>query len=399
MPEFYRGDDGAYLFCHDDSPVADVAAKGNVEIYRRSDLEAAACPHRYQHEDRRLTSGVAERGHVNHSVIREYINHLLFLDKSTDYDAAIEIRDKHLSTAVLEPLLRDEVVAGIERFATHFRLDHDRYLAHEERLLVKPLRFTCALDLVYASGGIDPAAASPVDPNSELEIVDWKSYAGSFVGAVFDYFQARTYAVAAARRWPGYARYRFTFLAVSTGQSSSEVVPAATVKDWEGDITARVALIQACETTGAWPVRPGRVCSYCSAACPIVPLAADEDDGAAFRVVNGQEAVDAADTITALQRAIKRRQDTLKAWCKEHGRVQHGGGELLTGFRPVTTKSITMNDLAVICDEESVLFNPSISASALKRDMKGSPAAERIQQAMTEKTHQRFATWKAAGAE
>lgn len=397
MPEYYRGDDGAFRFVHDDSPVEDPAAKGAVEIYRRSDLEAAACPHRYQNEDRRLTSGVAERGKVNHDIIREYINHLFFLDKTADYDAAIEIRDKHLATAVLEPLLRDEVLSGIERFTAHFRLDRDRYIAHEERLVVVPLRFTCALDLVYARGATNLMSAFPVDPDSELEIVDWKSYAGSFVGNVFDYFQARTYAVAAARRWPGYANYRFTFLAVSTGQSASESVPYTTVKDWEGDITARVALIQACEKTGRWPVQPGRVCAYCVADCPIVPLTLAGPEVGAFRVVDGDVAVATADTIVALQRAIKRRQDALKPWCKENGHVEHGDGELLTGFRPTKKRWVTFTDIATITSEEDVLpENIEIAASKMKGMAKGDgKCASRLRDAVQEKAGTRFSTWKA----
>lgn len=386
---FCRADDGHYRYLADGSAV-DTGDPDNLELFRRSDLEAAACPFRYENENPELSSGVAARGQLNHSIIREYINHLYFLDLSSDPEACLRIRDRYLAGAVLEPSLRDEVYDSISYFAAIFALDGPRYISHEERIVALPLRFTCQVDLVYGRGDAG-------NPESEVEVTDWKSFAGSFSGSVFDHFQARSYLCAVARRWPGFGKYRFTFHSISDGQRATEAVDAAQVQLWEADILARVKLIEDCRDTGDWPALPGRVCTYCLAQCPIVPLAADDDQSAAFRVTSEAQAVEAADAVTALQRAVKRRQDALRGWAKQNGNIIHGDGELVTGFRGVTRRWLTFHDLATITSEENVLpANVEIAASKLKGLVKGDDkCAKRLTAAIQSKTGQRFQTWKA----
>ena len=119
---FYRDDEGAKI-CTECNR-AECEHDLTTEIFRRSDLEMATCPHRFRNEDRRLQSDISRRGSLNHAIIADYVRHLVLTDQESDPPHALALRDKHLAGVPLDPELRDEGLRRHREVRRHVDAGH-----------------------------------------------------------------------------------------------------------------------------------------------------------------------------------------------------------------------------------------------------------------------------------
>jgi hypothetical protein len=349
-------------------------------VFRRSAIEAASqCLFRYKKlwidgvEDQ---SDYALRGIVFHLAANRYIHRLVAKQIPSDQEEANAAFQEGVALSGAPGRLIDEVRDLFDRWASHFDLDLERFVAAEEREETSDQAFTP--DLVYAHP-------------DELEIRDFKTY---FVALTETQgrsdWQARWYVRNAMKKWPGFPRYRFTFDFVRYGTTLSLTFSAEELAILERDTQAVLAMIVHAQETGKWPATPGPACGYCELECPIV-----EQPGIYPKRLTDETASAAAGWVLAAEQQLKAIKKALKIYCAANGAVAVQGVEFAN--RPVVSRSYPIEPVVEFLKQAqaggSLQASPglTVSQSALKGAFKAIPALEAdLKPYVQEKTTYRF---------
>lgn len=290
---------------------------------RRSALEAFdGCPFRYNaiyNEGAEDRGDEANRGIAFHEIAFRYVDRLAKARTPMDAEELNEAIREGIALSACPTALLDEVNTLAQRWGSSFELDLDAYLAAEERQ--ESERFTWTPDLVY------------VRP-SHVEILDWKTYyRGLTDEQARKEFQLRFYLIEAARIWPGFPEYWFTFVFVRLNYRVTVKVKADEIESWTPQVEGILAGLEAAEQTGNWPAVPGSHCGLCRLACPIV----DNPARLPVRLVDAAQRDVAAGEILVLEQRLKALKKSLKAWVMVEGPFvlkgqifQHVQGETVT---------------------------------------------------------------------
>lgn len=325
-----------------------------VRIYRRSALEAISCPKRfyeiYEREDPiEDSSDEALRGQGFHETAKRYIHRLASQGLQTDAEELQQALQDTIIGLRLPAHLIKEVEALAERWALTFELNLDAYLLAEETQILEEEGLQWTPDLVYARG-------------SELEQIDWKTYwSGITDNDVKKQFQAQSYVWMAAKKWPGFENYRFTFNYPRLGYSSTATWTVDEVDELEIIVKSRVSVINSCRESGEWNAIPGSQCMYCRLDCPVKDHASLD----VSRVKNAKDAESIAGELMVFDKATSARRNALKAWCDEHGPVLVN--DVQWGFTGSDIMQFPANDVIRILDRHGVQDkNFYVTKSALR---------------------------------
>ncbi len=285
---------------------------------RRSAVEAYGCPFRYQQihlngvDD---TGDESLRGRAFHAAAWVYILKLAAAYARTSDDeperpAGLMVSDDQLARESLRAGMAvtgcpDQLVAPVQRlwdrFTSKFELDLDAFFQAEE--LVKRGRRTFRPDLVYMRAG-------------EVEVKDFKTYyKGLTETQARQELQVRWYLVEAKQAWPGFARYRFTFVFVRLGYEVSVVFTPEEIDAMEPGVQGAIDAVVEAEARGEFPALPGSHCTLCRIKCPVV----DDPARTPIRVTTEQEALDTFAQILALEQRRKVLVKNLAAYVKVEG--------------------------------------------------------------------------------
>lgn len=359
-------------------------------LARRSAVEAASqCLYRYKAiwvdgvDDQ---SDYAARGIAFHACAHRYIERLVERGLVQDHEEAEAAFIEGIATSRLPGRLVKEVRELFDRWAEHFALDLDNFLAAEERQDTPDQVFTP--DLVYGR------------PH-ELEIQDFKTFYVELTETqAREDWQARFYIRNAMRKWPGFPSYRFTFVFVRLGRTLSLTFSPDEIAALERDVEAVLAMVKMASETGVWPATPGGACTYCELKCPIV----DQP------VVMPKRFLDAADVprfaawVLAADQMLKMAKKALKQHCVANGSVMVGNVEYAN--RPVLERKYPVDALMKVLEHRNLMgaFDQSaaqgltISHSALSKLLKAFPMLkDDLAPYVQEKTTYRFGSRKPGG--
>ncbi len=326
---------------------------------RRSELEAFdGCPFRY---DQVWNRGVPDqgdetvRGIAFHAAAFAYILRLANAQTPADHEEAVLAFREGVAQVKVPTHLIPEVHRLFFRWAEGFELDLKAYLAAEERLESRGFQFRP--DLVY------------IRPH-EVEIKDWKTYFRGLTQAQADReFQPRFYLTQAIDLWPGFRRYRFTFVFVRLNFEVSVVVDdPAQVDDWRPQVEAILDGIAAAETSGDWPAVPGSHCSLCRLACPI----ADNPARLPVRFTTKAQAEQAAGQVLVLEQRLKALRKALGGWCQVEGPLVLKGQ--VFGYAESQAVTYRLGDVAALADRagfRTAFDNVTLSGGDLAHITKG----------------------------
>ena len=292
----------------------------SVRMYRRSALEAVDCPKRYhtlyEAEDPPVdTNDAAKRGIVFHDIVKVYIRRLASLGLQADHEELRRAVDATIAVHALPPDLVREVVDLVDRWALTFELDLEAFVCAEETQRLEP-------EEVGARGGVEWTPDLVYARDGELHQLDWKTYWLGFTDReVKSQFQAIAYVWQAAKKWPNFDRYRFSFVFPRLGTVATDVWTREEVEELEIAVQSRIAIIERCRERGEWPEIPGTQCQFCRLDCSIK----DHPKLDITRVTSIGNARTIADELSVLERAVTVRREALRAWCGEHGPVVTGG--------------------------------------------------------------------------
>lgn len=289
-------------------------ATTSLPLLRRSAIEAAGhCLYRYK---RIWVDGVddmsdyALRGIAFHACAHRYILRLVEHQLGQDQeDAEAAFLEGIASVGRLPGRLVTEVRALFDRWAEHFELDLQWFLAAEERQERSDQAFTP--DLVYGR------------PDC-LEIIDFKTFwvALTEEQAKAD-FQAKWYLRNAMIEWPNFPQYRFTFAFVRLGTVISIPFRPEMLTTLSREVAAVQAQIERAEDAGDWPATPGPACGYCQLKCPVV----DNPLNLPKRILQVEQAQQLGGWILAGEQMIRQAKKALKGYCSSHGPVNVKGVE------------------------------------------------------------------------
>jgi len=273
---------------------------------RRSAVEAFGCPYRYEQIHLKNvddTGDEALRGRAFHSAAWIYILRLAAKQVPADHDEAMfALRNGFKITGCPDHLVA-HVEALFNRFAARFELDLDAFFAAEQ--IEKRGRRTFRPDLVYIRPG-------------EVEIKDFKTYyKGLTEQQARQELQLRWYLVEALHAWPGFQRYRFTFVFVRLGYEVSLVFTPEEIEAMEPGVQGAIDAVVEAEATGQFPALPGSHCSLCRISCPVV----DAPERTPIRITSEAQALDLFGQLLALDQRRKTIRKTLADFVKVHGPV------------------------------------------------------------------------------
>lgn len=271
---------------------------------RRSAVEAFGCPYRYEQihlkgvDD---TGDEAVRGRAFHAAAWVYVLKLAAKQTPADHEEA----QAALQAGIAITGCPDHLIAHVEtlfdRWAARFELDLDAFFAAEQ--IEKRGRRTFRPDLVYIRPG-------------ELEIQDFKTYyKGLTEQQARQELQLRWYLVEAMHAWPGFERYRFTFVFVRLGYQVSLVFTPEEVAAFEPAVQGSIDAVVDAEAKGEFPALPGSHCSLCRISCPVV----DAPERTPIRITDEQQAMDIFGQVLALEQRLKTLKKTLGAYVKVEG--------------------------------------------------------------------------------
>lgn len=373
-------------------------------MLRRSALEAMACPHRYKKlyvDEVDDTSDEALRGQVAHDVAKVYIRRLVSLNRAHDEEATratiagqppvppLNLRgdaeeakralEATLAVTKLPPHLVQEVEMLVMRWSQRFELDIGAYLLAEETQAVASERLEWTPDLVYVRG-------------HEIEQVDWKTFWVGFTeNQVKQQFQAKVYVWLAAKAWPNFPQYRFTFDFMRLGYQVTAVWYPDEIAELDLEIRARVRAIEDSEERDEWPAIPGEHCGFCRLKCPMI----DQVDLMPRRVTSGETAQAVAGELLVLEQAVAARKKALKGYCKTEGPVDVGGARY--GFKGSVKRKFLIRDVLKVLEEHEIQPHFKIGSTPLSSYLKAQmhagvrPDLEDIAEVTPRQT---FTSWK-----
>jgi hypothetical protein len=271
---------------------------------RRSAVEAYGCPFRYQQIHLNNVDDTGDeslRGRAFHAAAWIYVLRLAAKQATADHEEAqLALREGIRTIGCPDPLIAP-VTKLWDRFVGRFELDLDAFLQAEE--IVKRGRRTFRPDLVYARPG-------------ELEIKDWKTYyKGLTETQARAELQPQWYLVEAKQAWPGFARYRFTYVFVRLGYEVSIVFTPEEIDAMEAGVQGSIDAVVEAEAQGIFPALPGSHCTLCRINCPVV----DDPARTPIRVTTEAEALDVFGQVLALEQRRKTLVKALGAYVKVEG--------------------------------------------------------------------------------
>jgi hypothetical protein len=275
-----------------------------VRVFRRSEAETFGCPYRYQQiylRDVDDSGDESVRGRAFHAVFWIYVLRLVNAQTDADHEEASLALQEGIAISKLPDQLVSHVSKLWWRFVKSWKLDLEAFLAAEE--LQRHGGRVFRPDLVYAR------------PN-ELEIQDVKTFfKGLTEEQASQELQLRWYLVEALKAWPGFARYRFTYVFVRLNYSVSLVFTPEQIAEWEPEVQGSIDAILQAEAKGEFPAIPGSHCTLCRLACPVV----DNPARMIARVTSLDEAMAVAGDILALEQRVKQLKNVLRAWALVEG--------------------------------------------------------------------------------
>lgn len=305
---------------------------------RRSALEAYACPARFQQIyvlGRQDTSDPARRGSAFHRAAEFYLLALAERRERSNAEVAADaLHDAFVAEQTPAHLMAD-VENLWQRWTEGFELDLEAFLLAEERQIVGG-RFTFTPDAVYARP-------------EELEIVDLKTHFQALTETQAKAeLQSRMYACLAARIWPGFPRYRFTYQFVRVGVTVSVAWEPSELDAIERQLDALEDGIRAAQASGDYPAVPGAHCAYCHFACPLT----DDAHRLPVRLQTADEATRIAGELLVLETAVAAKRRALSAWCAVEGPVAAGSVEW--AHRPAESVSYPAAKVIDVLREQDV---------------------------------------------
>lgn len=344
----------------------------NLTLYRRSELQAIdeGCLARYKAIWLDGIDDVSDPALIGigfHKVKYLYIQLLLEAQTISDGELATRAFLEGVALAQTPSRLIPELKRLWDWHVETFELALERYVTAEEKQIAGAVVFTP--DLVEAS-----------PDGQELEVHDDKSgwHPPLSEDELRHLFQARVYAYYAMRRWPHFARYRFTLHAVRFNKVVSVVFSHAELESIETELTAHIATIEQAKLTNEWPAVAGPACHFCELKCPLV----DNNLVLPKRLLGVQQAQQAGAFLLAAEPMIRSVKKALKGYVAVHGAVDvHGiafdNRSIVSKSYPadVVVKALAEAGAAGAFDDAADL-GLTISHSALKKLFKRFPLLE-----------------------
>lgn len=341
-------------------------------LYRRSELEASDCLHRYKAiwidgvDD---SSDYSLRGVGFHRVKHQYIQMLRESGLTHDEELSRKAFVVGVGLAKTPTHLLPELRQLWEFHAERWELPLDRFVAAEEKQQADGIGF--APDLVLAH-----------PERNELEIVDDKTtFAPLTEVQAHQDFQARLYTRKAKAVWPGFSSYRFTFAWVRYGSLTSAVFTHEELDRIDLEITAALARIEQAKIdeaegeSNAWPAQAGPSCSFCTLECPLV----DHPAVLPKRLEGLTQAQRAGALVLAGDRMLKTVRKALKAYCSAYGPLSING--VVFDNRPILERTYPVDVVLKVLQARSLggAFEEhglTLSHSALSKLLKRFPQLE-----------------------
>lgn len=313
---------------------------------RRSSIEAFGCPYRYQKlvlEGVDDTGDEAVRGRAFHAAALVYVLRLAAKQTPADHEEAQLALKEGLAISPVPHHLVHHVDKLFWGWARNFELDVQAFLEAEE---LGGTDRTFRPDLVYARP-------------QEIELQDWKTYyKGLTETQARQELQLRWYLLEALKKWPGFQRYRFTFVFVRLGYQVSLVFTPEEIQEWEAGVQGSIDAVTKAEDAGDFPALPGSHCTLCRLACPLV----DNPFRTPIRITTAAEAEATGGQILALEQRLKILRKSLAGWSMVEGPVLVRGQEF--AHRERTTVRYPLDKILDHIDDDQV-GTVTVSQSAL----------------------------------
>lgn len=316
---------------------------------RRSAVEAFGCPYRYEQIHLKGVDDTGDesiRGRAFHAAAWIYILRLAAKQTPADHEEAQLALRKGIAITGLPDHLVTHVEKLFNRWAAHFELDLPAFFQAED--LVRRGRRTFRPDLVYVRPG-------------ELEIKDFKTYYKGLTEAqAREELQPRWYLVEALQVWPGFDRYRFTFVFVRLGYEVSIVFTPDEIQAMEAGVQGAIDAVVDAEASGTFPALPGSHCGLCRLACPVV----DNPARTPIRVLDQAQALDIMGQILAGEQRLKTLKKTLAAYVKVEGPIALRGE--VYQHTPRDTMRFPLDQVIDLVPERDRQHLITVSPSSLK---------------------------------
>lgn len=319
-------------------------------VHRRSALEAFACPRRYKAlylDGVPDESDPARRGSAFHAAAHRYIAALVKTKQASDFELARVALREGIAESVTPVHLVAEVTDLFWRWTEKFELDLDAFLSVETRQ-IDAEGYSWQPDLVYAHDAV-------------LELKDWKTHFQIFTEArAAEEFQALWYCWQARKLWPGFERYRITFVFVRYGVEVSAEFDLAAIDQFEAQVEAIVASIRRASETETWPAVAGASCSYCTLRCDV----ADHPERVPVRLVTREDAELALQIKLAMTASLKSVDAALSHYCAANGAVVTNGMEI--AHRPTEKLQFPAAGVFQVLSENEITPKFAIGKTALR---------------------------------
>jgi hypothetical protein len=338
---------------------------------RRSSIEAFRnCPAQFNGIYRHGVRGdedAARRGTVFHDAARLYTSALVRVQQRDNLDLAAAAfeqaeTDHNLPWAEMQDY-RDLWQRHTERWS----LDLKRYVAHEQK--AEPDGWSWTADLVYADADL-------------LEIPDYKTHWAAWSATTAEaQFQAAFYLWRARKVFPGFRRYRLVFdfvrhniqvpveltdadldLLEESVKRTEQAIEDAERAEREMRDTKKTHI--GAELDVIWPARPGAHCRFCRVRCNVV----DHSRRVPVRIENAEEAARVGAELFTYKRDVEVREQALRAWSDEHGKVEVAGATY--GFWPHVVRRFPGDKVVKVLQDFGEELAFTLSASSLSKYLK-----------------------------
>jgi hypothetical protein len=303
---------------------------------------ATSCLHRYNQIWNLGTpdaSDLSMKGIGFHSCAHRYITRLIEQQLQADVEEAKLAFTEGIASALTPAHLVAEVREMFFRWAEHFGLDLESFVAAEEHQVggtADQQQQTFTPDLVYAR----PAG---------VEIIDFKTFWHPLTEVqIRRDFQSRFYVFNAMRIWPNFPQYTFTHSYVRFGVQVSVTFQPSDLAIFADDVTAIAATITEATERNEWPATAGTECAYCQLKCPL----ADHPAIIPKRFTLPEQATTVAAWILAAETQLKAAKKALKGYCAANGAVDVRGVEF--DNRPVLQRSYPLGQVIDILKSRSL---------------------------------------------
>lgn len=314
---------------------------------------AATCPASWNVKGDRRTLA-AQRGTAVHEFHERYCNLRAEAGRPTDIAGGKSLIPQILEKyGHLPPEIQEEVQQLCQNIIDTHLLNLESYYGAEET-------FTADLGATVLTGRLDELHVD----GDEAEIIDCKSnHIIPSPATVAGDFQLKTYGYLICHKLPQIGQVKGTIFTPRFGTFRSANWDRDELLRW-GEHLARLA--NSLESSDKKEAVPNPNCQYCAASLPGGGCPAwKKTYGLEVVIRSGDEAVEAAKQILALEQRLKSRRAVLQAWCKDNGHVSSGGREF--GYFETASQVIDVRRLKEAVPEVDPFDFLSVSAGDIKR--------------------------------